>query len=44
MGQLTKEIQVIYDEKNYLFSYIIYYDPITGFMELVKFEGLEKFQ
>lgn len=44
MGQLTKEIQVIYDEKNYLFSYIIYHDPSNGSMELIKFESPIKFQ
>ena len=44
MGQLTKEIQVIYDEKNYLFSYIIYHDPSNGSMELIKFESPKKFQ
>lgn len=44
MGQLTKEIQVIYDEKNYLFSYIIYHDPSNGSMELIRFESPVKFQ
>lgn len=44
MGQLTKEIQIIYNEKNYLFSYIIYHDPSNGSMELIKFESPIKFR
>lgn len=44
MGQLTKEIQIIYNEKNYLFSYIIFHDPSNGSMELVRFESPAKFE